>query len=820
MASPSNSEIIEDNPIGEKLDAVRRSFDKICTRQGLSSSLDAAQKLDSNGNVHQPAAELLLTHIGRQTLMIDLLHTLQTLSLSNQLHSETSSNRLAHDLSGLYSAVTSEGFDFKLAIPLLDAILKKASDVVIWKAVFALVESRATPATRILANVDTPYTSSSHQGSNQTHDEVDPRILQDVNGSIFMGAEGFYQKYFEGKSWSPKVEEIVRGVKPKIKNGHWTEYPKPPNETNFLEWFEKFQKKHFKETRGTFETSRKPDLFLRSSQATKQDGQYQWTDVQVLGELKSSENRKEYKKEIVRFCGYFREAFKSQPTRRFMHGFFIRGSMVELWVVDRSGPYSCKKLDIHKDPNRFVRVMAGYAFMSDQELGRNAYIEEDVDGKYIMLRGENKTRRTRLYLEDKPIASPRAIVCRGTTCYRARRKKSQHWEFVVKFSWRSDKMRAEGHLLRLAKERKVWGVAQLFGHDDLATIAGLRADMEFGKPKNFQLDKESRFSANYSTISGISSGLVPSQRHPPSSLTGSNRKRPSDGSSTQTRKMRATNRRSRLSVAEHVEEQDDTSDKANRHSVEQLNAPSLTARANQNDATFDNRIFSCLVISPPGRPIDQFKSIKEFLEACRDVVKALRSLYQDGGIIHRDVSVNNIIITDAESEGEPKVMLIDLDLAKERDTPPSGARYRTGTMKFMAIEVLKNTAHTYRHDLESFFYVFLWVIIRHGSKMGREETPSMLEDWYKGTYYTIADMKRSHMDRAWFRDLLDEFPTEFDGVKQLAEELRGILFPIRDEALFTGTYRDSEKLYKPMIDAFDKTIPRYTKRRDKMRKTS
>ena len=41
--------------------------------------------------------------------------------------------------------------------------------------------------------------------------------------------------------------------------------------------------------------------------------------------------------------------------------------------------------------------------------------------------------------------------------------------------------------------------------------------------------------------------------------------------------------------------------------------------------------------------------------------------------------------------------------AKELDSGPSGARHRTGTMEFMAIELLKGTAHTYRHDLESFF---------------------------------------------------------------------------------------------------------------------
>ena len=50
---------------------------------------------------------------------------------------------------------------------------------------------------------------------------------------------------------------------------------------------------------------------------------------------------------------------------------------------------------------------------------------------------------------------------------------------------------------------------------------------------------------------------------------------------------------------------------------------------------------------------------------------------------------------------------------KELDSSPSGVRHRTGTM---AIEVLEGRAHTYRYDLESFFYVFLWVIIRYGQE--------------------------------------------------------------------------------------------------------
>jgi hypothetical protein len=92
-----------------------------------------------------------------------------------------------------------------------------------------------------------------------------------------------------------------------------------------------------------------------------------------------------------------------------------------------------------------------------------------------------------------------------------------------------------------------------------------------------------------------------------------------------------------------------------------------------NDGSFDNRILFCLVISPPGQPIHEFKSIKELLEACRHFIISLRSLFRDGNILHRDISENNVIITGVENEGEPQGILINLDLAKELDSGPSGA---------------------------------------------------------------------------------------------------------------------------------------------------
>ncbi len=72
---------------------------------------------------------------------------------------------------------------------------------------------------------------------------------------------------------------------------------------------------------------------------------------------------------------------------------------MRLWVFDRSGPYNSEKFDIHKEPERFIRVIAGYALMTHAELGLNTFIKHDGNGKYIV------ARDVRISLEEKPIAS-------------------------------------------------------------------------------------------------------------------------------------------------------------------------------------------------------------------------------------------------------------------------------------------------------------------------------------------------------------------------------------------------------------------------------
>lgn len=114
----------------------------------------------------------------------------------------------------------------------------------------------------------------------------------------------------------------------------------------------------------------------------------------------------------------------------------------------------------------------------------------------------------------------------------------------------------------------------------------------------------------------------------------------------------------------------------------------------------------CLVTSLARRPLHEYQSARELLKALCDTIRGHRSLLEDRKILYRDISENNIIITELPAKDAPKGRL-DLDLAKELDGMPSGARHRTSTIQFMAIEVLEGKGHTYQYDLESFFYVFI-----------------------------------------------------------------------------------------------------------------
>lgn len=89
------------------------------------------------------------------------------------------------------------------------------------------------------------------------------------------------------------------------------------------------------------------------------------------------------------------------------------------------------------------------------------------------------------------------------------------------------------------------------------------------------------------------------------------------------------------------------------------------------------------VISPAGRALYDFWSTPELLKALHDAIKAHKSLFIKGKVLHRNILENNIIIADTKEAYGFTGILIDANLGKEIGSGRSGARHQTATMEFM-----------------------------------------------------------------------------------------------------------------------------------------
>ncbi|KMP05977.1 hypothetical protein CIRG_05658 [Coccidioides immitis RMSCC 2394] len=737
-----------------------------------------------------------------------LLSALQGEDAAYSLRSRMSNGDMVSDLAHLVKRLRNAKGNFKYDdYRSLDV---DEWNIDIWKAVFSLIDTvpRTTPPASVPPSFDgTPIrsTSSSQKGSEQTRELVNPRIFEEIRGCTFRDVEGFFDKYFEGKNWSGKADAICRRVLAPDSDGNWAQFPNPPTQDDVLAWWFRLQEDLLSESRGTYYTTaskvdltgskaeRQVDLLLRARSGSPSRNKHDWRDILVVGELKKPKEEIRTKSTLLQMGCCVREVFAAQPTRRFVHAFAVCGTKMEAWVFDRSGPYSSGIIDVNEDSRRFLQVLVGYTMMSDEELGLDTFIARDEGGnKSITVKGPGNSEEKVLRLGEMLSFQP-AIVCRGTTCFLAN---NGQVEGVAKFSWVSDKRRPEAELLELAGRKNVRGVARIIGHGAITSIADMRRGLTFNnKRHNFK-------SAPPSTASSFhqSQPLTEPCRLDIRRKSSSRKRRSPDKGMQVSKRSRSIHQPSR-----DTQQEDELA-----FSVQSAHKPSLFD--GNGEEPYDNRVLRCLLISPAGRPIYKYESPLELLKALRDAIKAHRSLYLDGNILHRDISENNIIITDPEKAGGHSGMLIDLDLAKEVGSERSGARHQTGTMEFMAIEVLLNIDHTYRHDLESFFYVLIWQCARNGWGKDNHPKDSKLRAWYTGNYEDIANAKLGHMSKAenmGFGFILREFPPKFRGVVPLCRVLRDILFPYNDKGLIVGTPQDPNRLYDPIIKAYDDTITQF-----------
>ena len=153
-----------------------------------------------------------------------------------------------------------------------------------------------------------------------------------------------------------------------------------------------------------------------------------------------------------------------------------------------------------------------------------------------------------------------------------------------------------------------------------------------------------------------------------------------------------------------------------------------------------------------------------------------------------------------ESDG----FLIDLDLAiKLENIVASGAPSKTGTRIFMAIGALKGEEHNFMHDLESFFWVLLWMCV-HWNGPDKEDTKSTLENWNFMNSTELIRNKTSIVEEECFLQILTEFTSHCTEMEKCVKKIHGIVFPNHSKwkSLNRNVYSDMQRELENAADEF------------------
>ena len=288
------------------------------------------------------------------------------LEVAINLLSKIGDEDLASDLLALRRRVQKSDYDYNHFRALSQLVIDSASDIDVWSAVFNLISAvaRVTPPRSIaLSFDDTPSTrsTSSLEGSEQTRKNLDPELFFEIKGCTHRNVDGFFGKFFEGQSWSRQSKKVCTRMKTQHKRGRWTGFPDPPEQDAVWKWLSRFQNRHLRRSRGIFyttdstsdltggEAKRQVDILLKD-RIDKEDPKYErplsvfiktrsnggekhnWKDVRVVGELKRSERwlKGDFKAGLLQLTRYIRDIFIAQPTRRFIYGFLLCGTLMEL----------------------------------------------------------------------------------------------------------------------------------------------------------------------------------------------------------------------------------------------------------------------------------------------------------------------------------------------------------------------------------------------------------------------------------------------------------------------------------------------------------
>ncbi|KAK8036865.1 hypothetical protein PG994_015362 [Apiospora phragmitis] len=733
--------IIEEYPIGKGLVAFRASFNLICESKNITCSPDALVNLDREDI---------------QDLVSSLLSSLQILPITRLLHSKSNRGTLRSDLLRLVSAAASDDFDFDSVRPLLQLVLTDdPDDFLIWNQIYKTLTASTPPPQPIASSLQqTPWlrNTSSFVNSSEHRKYVDG-VLKEELGPLYVGIRDLQTVFFRGIADLDTASEAIfktcmNGETPLFDKG-WQGWPADANEKDVLHWFAGVSDKLAEFAGGRRPLAipnqpidgsvgkRKLDVGYVSDPNATQDSRCHWSQILVPGELKSNPAADKPSDAWLDLGRYAREVLAAQDTRRFVLGFTICGSLMRVWVFDRLGGIASEHFDINKDGQQFVSTLLCFLWMDEEQLGFDPSIKT-VDGqRFIEIERDGFTERI---IIDGVMQRARCIAGRATTCWKAHCEGNPQKPLVIKDSWQYTERPEEGELVCEATVKGVVNVARYYHHETVQVL-GMDDDIRRNVRKDLDITKAENYGQRRSAPVHMSGTVI--SREGRSITAGVKRSSSQTGSSLPPSKRSCS-----------------------------------TSPIKIDRNALPNRIHRRLIVSDYGKPIYEASSPAALLGALEGCIDGHESLHK-AGILHRDISINNLMINEANDDSSWPAFVIDLDLAiKKQRVVASGARGKTGTRAFMAIGALLGEQHSFMHDLESFFWVLLWVCIHYDGPT-RARVITAFDTWNFVDMEELAKLKLGTVsDEDIFRRTTVDFFTEYyKPMIPWVGRLRKVVFP-------------------------------------------
>ncbi|WPJ64074.1 hypothetical protein SMAC4_13738 [Sordaria macrospora] len=412
---------------------------------------------------------------------------------------------------------------------------------------------------------------------------------------------------------------------------------------------------------------------------------------------------------------------------------------MRIWEFDRLGAIASEQFNINTEGLKFVSTVLAFLWMSEEELGFDPSIIKENDKRFVQIKSNDSTERL---IIDKVMLRAPCISGRATTCWKANPEGDPQTPLVIKDSWQYPERDEEGELLRDATDKGVVNVVRYYHHETVQ-VRGTDDDVRSNVRGGIYVNKAKNYRPEDSTPPTKTVTASASRKGHSTSIAGKKR------SSSQTDAALPSSKRS--------------------------------CTVSPTSDALPNRVHRRVILRDYGQPIYKASSRAALLAALKGCIDGHESLWRKAGLLHRDISINNLMINEDPSNPSWRSFLIDLDLAvrKERESA-SGAKGMTGTRAFMAIGVLLGEQHSFMHDLESFFWVLFWICVHYD---GPNDSDGMVvqefEQWNYIRPVMLADLKKGQVadEGDFIKSAQENFTPYYQPLIPWVNKLRREVFP-------------------------------------------